>query len=727
MGIIANIKRAVAAYRQAPLRSGDDIAMVTARPSDLSAGTRYRQLEQLQLIFKYGKWVRVAASRNASAVAAVPIRVYRQSTGKNGLRTAKLSEHQTKRLTEDSGRFARKSFGTYRTGWEEITDTRHPLVALLGQANSEVNGYELIESCQLFMELAGNAFWWKEPGTQGYPRALWNLFPQYCEVVPDSTGAVSFYNYGRPEQKRRIDPSECMHFKFPSPFDPYYGHSPLAACFEEAEISDKLSLFAKGFLDNGIVGGANVFAPGLPKDQSEELQRELERKYSGPVQANKWRIWRAKDMRVEYPPQLDKNPIMAESENMARNMIAAAFDLPVGLLNMEERSLANGKVVAPHWQLLSIKPRCQRLEDKINENLVPDFRAALGDDSLIVAFDNPVAEDRQALVLEVTTLAGGKPIITQDEARAQLGLAPLTPEQKEELKPPAQPDPWGMGGDGGGTGGTNDDSQRDGAKALMWSGDPHDHEHGTKKLPKVVQLSAAQLSAALNRIFNAFVPQYAANPVNSGLGLEASIGNAMKAEVYRATEVPMVDVFLHGFNEGVDAINDRGGEMERADALTQDAQKFLDGYRIKLADRVVQTYEGRIRAILQTTLREGGTVQTAAAQIRTQVPVEAPYAALRIARTETNRAMNAGKDEAAKESPDGLIVGKEWLLSGNPCKVCKAIAEQHKYAKIGEPFVKRGTMVAGKVMDYGDVDGGDGHPNCSCQVGYVYAKEYSVT
>lgn len=690
------------------IRDGDDIAMVTARPSDLLAGTRYQQIKFAEFITKHSKWVRVAVSRNASAVAAVPIRVFRVAPKTGGvLRSHKVDGVTYKRLRTDSGSFARKSFGNYREGWEEITDERHPLVQLLGQANNQINGYELVEQTQQFLELTGNGYWFKENGTQRYPKALHVLFPQFCEVVPNEDGSIGHYNYGRPGTVRTIRPEECVHFKFPNPSDVYYGLAPLAACFDEADISAKLTQFATAFLDYGVVGGANVFLPNATKDQTEEIRVEYEGLYSGPRKANRTRFWRGRDVRVEYPPQLDKNPILAESENMARNIIAAAFDLPVGLLNMEEKSLANGKVVAPHWQMLAIKPRCQRMEDKINENLVPDFREALRDPTLIVCFDNPVAEDRAALVVEVTTLAGNKPLITQDEARGQLRLPPLTPEQREELEPP---EPVAGPGDKEGP----SDSQR---KAL-WHGDGHDHEIAVKQIPTTVVLDIAKLSLALARIFRSFAPAYAANPSSPGLGVSVRVRASMVEQVRDAAEPTINATYMGGFNAGAEQINAAGVRqrlglepMDRMESLTLEAQEWLRTYTLDLASEVTQTYEGRIRAILQTTVAEGGSIGDASQRIRMLVPDEAPYSAARIARTETMRAYARGTDAAAQKS--GIVTMREWLPSGDPCKVCEEIYEKYRYAKPGDPFVKKGTVVAGRAMDYGDgVFGSDAHPNC---------------
>lgn len=690
------------------LRDGNEIAAVTARPSDMSAGTRYRMIEQIQLVFRYSKWVKVAASRNASAVASVPLRVYRVKPQKGGmLRGVQRNRAHIKRINEWSGRFACKHMGS-QDGWEEITDDRHPLVKVLGQANPQVNGFELLEFMQLGMELCGNGYWTEVYGSERYPVELWNLYPQFTEIRPAQDGSVACYQYGRPEAKITIRADATTQFKFPNPFDPWYGLAPLASCVNEADLSGKLSEFSISLLDNGATPGMVIHVPGANKDQREEIRRELQAKQAGSKNVGKSLIFGgAKDLKWEFPKMAGiegANPVLLEAEVHARNVIAACFDMPVGLLNMEERSLANGKVVAPHWQLLSIKPRCQRIEDKINEQITPKFREALNDPTLIVAFDNAVDEDRSALVMEVSTLTGGKPIITQDEARAKLGMPVLTPEQKEEMKPP-EPD-----------GGFGNDSGEGSASKSMWNG--HEQVHEVKALPKGVAAISRSWAEALSKLFRQYAPAYARNATGDGLGVDVGLSRQLAMGVFEASEIPMNVLGLMGYNAGVDELNNQADvDLRRAEALSHNSVESLNGYRLRLANAVTQTYDLRIRNIVQSGIREGETLAEVSQRVRTLIPHEAPYAADRIARTETSRALNAGKDLSYQESK--VVTGKRWLLSGNPCKVCRAIHSQFGTAKVGEPFVKKGTSVGGVVLDYGDIEGGDAHPNCSCGVSAI--------
>lgn len=706
---MASLRELAARVTQAVrvIRDGNEISAVTARPSDLTTGTRYRQIEQIQLIFRYKKWVKVAASRNASAVAAVPLRVYRVKPARGSvLRGVPVNQTQAQRLRRDSGRVACKHFAL-REGWEEVTDDRHPLVKVLNTANPECNGFELIEFCQLNMELGGNGYWSEVYGRERYPVELWNLYTQYTEIRPDDSGVVQFYNYGRPENKIAIKADTVTHFKFPNPFEPYYGLAPLAACVEEADLSSKMSEFSQSFLDNGAVPGAVVFLPVSTKDVREQVRQEFDAKYAGTKNTGKVHIISGKDTRVEYPKMDGLQPVLTESEKTVRDTIAACFDMPVGLLNMEEKSLANGKVVIPHWQLIAIKPRCQRLEDKINDKLAPKFREALNDPTLIVAFDNPVDSDEDATAKQINMLTGGKPVMTQNEARAKMGLPPMSDDGADDLLPVIQVDPNKQP-----PGEDKPPGKGDSASKSMWQV-AHDHE--CKSLPRAILATVRQMADTLARIFNSFATEYAANPNAVMMGVNLEITREMVAEIFGAVEEPIATTFLFGFNAGVQQIQEQA-DYERAlmEALSKPAVDFLSGYRLRLANEVTQTYEGRIRAIVQTGITEGNTLPQISATIRAQVPVQSPAAANAIARTETSRALNRGKDMAYQESL--ITQEREWLLSGNPCKVCRAIHKDYRVAKVGEPFVKKGTVVAGVALDYSDVWGGDAHVQCSCGV-----------
>lgn len=573
---------------------------------------------------------------------------------------------------------------------EEITDERHPLVALLKDINPSSNTFDWVYNTNSAMELTGNSYSMVF-SDGGMPSEMWHLAPQWTrpEIAPD--GTCKRYIFGRPSQERPISVDEVMHFMVPNPFgNPWHGYGPLHAVIAESDISLKLSDFASSMLDNGgYPGGIIDIGSGTSPNQIREAREQFESKYAGPRNAGRWVVLGGSrdGVKVTFPPQYDKNPVIGEAEQRCRDVVAAAFDIPIGLLNMEEMSLANGQVVAPHWQMMSIRPRCIRIENMLNEKLVPRFRSALKDDSLFVCFENPVGENQTELEDSVVKLTGNKSIITVNEGRARLGMPPI--EGGDDLVPES-PDVNGPSEDA-----TANDKPERVSKSLSES--HWDSEIASKALTGLPK----RIADAIKRIFDSMVPVYARAYNGMTLGVSDDERDAFVEEMRAALRPNLEETIANGYRE----------ESTTA-FVPQDAVTFLDDYTLRTSNRAVQSFEGRVNAIVQSGLRDGKSVQETAAAIRTELPDVTATSATLIARTEYSRALNVGKDRAWQDL--GVPMIKSWLLSSEPCAVCVEIHEKHGNADVGSPFVRRGTVIAGTVLDYSDVWGGDAHPNCSC-------------
>lgn len=95
------------------------------------------------------------------------------------------------------------------------------------------------------------------------------------------------------------------------------------------------------------------------------------------------------------------------------------------------------------------------------------------------------------------------------------------------------------------------------------------------------------------------------------------------------------------------------------------------------------------------------------------------YRAHVIAQTEAARAVHMGALDAARQS-DGLVIGKRWLLSGNPCPLCVAIAERNLNRQL--PLDASFAHV-GDHPDYADVIVPPAHPGCMCSMEEILAPE----
>lgn len=78
-----------------------------------------------------------------------------------------------------------------------------------------------------------------------------------------------------------------------------------------------------------------------------------------------------------------------------------------------------------------------------------------------------------------------------------------------------------------------------------------------------------------------------------------------------------------------------------------------------------------------------------------------------IAWTETARAVHAAQEQAAMAS--GVVAGWKWLLSGDACPLCVAIAARMPAARLGQAFA-----VIGSDPNYSEVRFPPAHPHCGC-------------
>ena len=86
------------------------------------------------------------------------------------------------------------------------------------------------------------------------------------------------------------------------------------------------------------------------------------------------------------------------------------------------------------------------------------------------------------------------------------------------------------------------------------------------------------------------------------------------------------------------------------------------------------------------------------------------------------RSFMHGREAAWEKS--GVVAGKEWLLSGEPCPICIAMAEKYNRAALGQPFVPLGgtieTSEGPVLVDYAPIDGPPAHVNCRCSTGAIF-------
>jgi len=400
------------------------------------AGNRALQpsLDYKELIKQYKGEIYSLAHRNAQAVASTPLRLY---TNKEVPQQAKYTKSHLikKRQYLDSKQNLLK--WTKAAQISEIEE--HPFLDLLDNVNNFLNGFELIEMLDLFLELTGNSYWYiARDESTGVPIEIWPLYSQWVKIKHDKERFIEGYLYGvgPDSQKRLYPPEDVIHFKFANPHSLWYGMGPLQASLLAAGLNVSYDEFNAHMLDNGLVLPYFLSTQqSLSEIQVKQFKSSLESQHRGIKKAGRWGLFHSG---IE-PKPLATNPkdvdFEAGSEQTLKKM-ARAFDIPWSVLSTDQVNLANAQAGNRQWKESGIRPRLVRIEQKINEQLMP-----LYDDSLFVAFDNPVPEDKEFQLKQDDIYLKNK-VIVVNEVRERDGLEPVE-WGDEPVQAPAPPAPPG--------------------------------------------------------------------------------------------------------------------------------------------------------------------------------------------------------------------------------------------------------------------------------------------
>jgi len=308
---------------------------------------------------------------------------------------------------------------------------------------------------------------------------------------------------------------------------------------------------------------------------------------------------------------------------------------------------------------------------------------------------------------EILTSYVEKKIMTDDEAREQLGMDPKTEHQRSQEKAAMPVAPPGFGG------GPDAEGQEPG-KA---QGAPLDKAARPKKRPKQLDRDRKGLVKPRAAVQEAFAKALSATMSAAASALRASPAEVVKASatpkqraesivakvdltaVARASAV-VSSALEGGFAEGFKAAGAQVKARFDKDQLDQANERAVEWAQERSA-ALIKDVEDATRDMLQSHIAaamEAGATNDEIADSLAEFYGFSEERAETIARTETAAADVQGNLDAYAES--GLVDEVEWIDQGGACDICNSLAGTT--APIGGTF-EGGYMVPA-------------HPNCECDV-----------
>jgi HK97 family phage portal protein len=129
------------------------------------------------------------------------------------------------------------------------------------------------------------------------------------------------------------------------------------------------------------------------------------------------------DMDIKVVGLSQREMSFLEGQKWTRLEICDAYGVPLALVDTENVNRANAEAANYQFEAFTIKPRLQKIADKINSQIIPHY----DEPRIFVAFDENVPEDAAFELRRTIELFGGS-VTKRDEARASQGLPLLGPE-----------------------------------------------------------------------------------------------------------------------------------------------------------------------------------------------------------------------------------------------------------------------------------------------------------
>ncbi|UVS81835.1 phage portal protein [Actinokineospora sp. UTMC 2448] len=310
-----------------------------------------------------------------------------------------------------------------------------PAAALLEYVNPHWTPARLARMDELAMCIFGETMWGLHY-QGGQPAEIWWLKPSRMTPVPDEHDYLSGWWYESSVRGQRIwlEPHEVVWHRYPNLIDEFSPLSPLAAARLAADTGKSMMKANRNLHDQGVQIAGLVSPVGdrvrFTKDQAEQLEDDIARRFSGTRNAHKWGVLRyeAKFMPVTMSP---KDAEFVLGLGLTLRQVANAYGIPSPLLNdLEHATLANlrefQKAIWEHALVPDLEMKAQEIREQLlprfpgrgPDQVEPDFsRVAALQESRTAAWDR----ERQAIEVGALTinewrLARGMPPVPWGDA-----------------------------------------------------------------------------------------------------------------------------------------------------------------------------------------------------------------------------------------------------------------------------------------------------------------------
>lgn len=645
--------------------------------------------------------------------------------------------------------------------YERVYD--HEMLDLLAGASSTSTGIEILYTIATHLEAVGNAYIYLEgvKNDTDAPDFIHIMNPARMKVVlsGDFPKRISHYLYREGTKEHTFQPFEILHIKYPDPQNSFEGIGTVQAVAQWIDADNYAMEFNRRFFLNGArIGGFLESDANRTPEQLEYIKKSFENIYKGVENAHKV-LALPKGTVYKEGGQTQKDLDFANMMDMMRDRILAGFRVPRTALGItDDVNRANAEATNYVFALRTIKPKMQLIVAYLNEFLVPRY----GDD-IILDFKDPVPENREQKIQEMTAATGNAPVMSINEAREHyFGLEPVEGGDEVSkpfnfltmgaLKPKAENRPASkMTGKRLKKAKTPQAKRAEARKTMseeIAAAAAKALEDTLKTIGEAKKKGLQNVSdeefEALYKGFVVRVTPYESNMrekirtfnrdqkaevlKNLDKAIKRARGGKLKAVdadalfdtdewisiLFRLTGPILTDLFG---KEGKEAAALLG--FTDLDPLTPEVREALDRGIELMSKKYNETTLDLLKAKLEEGIEEGLGIDELKGRVADVYEFSDEIRAARVARTETFRTANAATKEAWDQT--GVVESIKWYTAADE-RVCPWCDPMHgEVVDIKENFFDKGDEHRGSdgqvmALDYDDVGAPPLHVDCRCYI-----------
>lgn len=605
-----------------------------------------------------------------------------------------------------AGAFASAPLKVYASK-DDSEQPNHALQQLLNRPNTWQSGYEFREAGCLSLDLTGNFFVYKWRDNGRAVRQLVPLRSDRVSLLVSAKIGLMGYKYAIGGSEQVIPREDIIHIKLGNPEELWFGFPPIQAALTKIASDNEATDFQKAILQNRAVPGVAVTTKSdITAEQLARLKATWKQGFGGGNRGATAFLSEGMDVKVI---SLNMQELDFSTVNDAgAKRILMAFGVPQEMVGLSSETYANAAQGRLSFYQDTIEPLWNRVDDWIDVGLIPEFGTGLYskfDTSEVAAF-----ELLRIAKLDSTYKGVTAGTVTVNEARASAGYPPVDGgdvflRSMIQIETPA-------------------------TITVQSTRKAHGHEAKSSKADRVTALRRAavirrdtieklqpKFRAIAVKEFKSQADDVLAK-VKSLYGSEQKFAldalDALEKKWTTGVQLAFQPILTESWKQAAEmGIAEIGGvDFTLAN---DDVIKAVNDFTFKFAQQISATSVEDVREIIVRGQAESLGYEEIISALKTKFSEWGTYRAQMVAVAETVRA--ASKGSAIGWHKSGVI-HKEWMTTEDDL-VCEECASMDgKVVEVLGAFLSEGEEVegSGRVVTYGDVEGGDLHPFDRCTI-----------